>query len=119
MHRNIRPENIWMSTQGSVKLSGFDHAIEGIPHSNEEANCRQMPKDHFGSPEAQEGMAGAKQDLWNVGVLYYDILFGILPFGHDLSEEKLDEYIRNRDTGHFKQWPKTDGIEKCSFDLIK
>jgi tousled-like kinase len=34
-------------------------------------------------------MISSKVDVWSVGVLFYQMLFGKRPFGHDQSQERI------------------------------
>lgn len=81
IHRDITPYNLWQTTEGVWKLSGFDHAIIGPPHVEEHACARPLKQLEYpyGSPEATHGDAGSKQDLWNIGVLFYEITCGMMP----------------------------------------
>ncbi len=82
-----------------MKLSGFDHSVLGAPHEEQKVSPRKLTP--YDPTEVAEGHAGSAQDLWNLGVVFFEILFGYLPFGDD---PKSEEYEKNRNVAKF-EWP--------------
>eukprot|EP01064_Diplonema_japonicum_P037709 TRINITY_DN8906_c0_g1_i2.p1 TRINITY_DN8906_c0_g1~~TRINITY_DN8906_c0_g1_i2.p1 ORF type:complete len:569 (+),score=118.27 TRINITY_DN8906_c0_g1_i2:180-1886(+) len=82
-HRDIKPENLLLGGDGTVKVSDFGVSIS----FDTEEDASQMKffegTPVFLSPEVVEGRssvdAGAV-DIWAVGVTFYAMLFGRLPF---------------------------------------
>lgn len=48
-------------------------------------------------------MINSKVDIWSVGVIFFEILFGQKPFGHDKSQQAIlqDQTILNAREVHF------------------
>ncbi len=78
VHRDLKPQNILVTSGGSIKIADFGFAR----HTEELA----MMETQCGSPlyMAPEVLAhnkyDAKADLWSVGIILYQMLFGFTPF---------------------------------------
>lgn len=91
MHRDVKPENIIYHNQKVVLLDfGFACLIpEGDPMSMTE--CVGSPV--YMSPELLlRRKYNSKSDIWSLGVLLYEMVYGIVPF-YSTSESKLLESI--------------------------
>jgi len=80
IHRDIKPHNIMLTRNGRVKVTDF-----GIARAVTSATLTHtgaiLGSVHYVSPEqAKGGLAGAKSDLYSVGVVLYEMLTGTLPF---------------------------------------
>ena len=65
-------------------------------------------------------MINSKVDIWSVGVIFFEILFGQKPFGHDKSQQVIlqDQIILNAREVFFPPKPLIsdsckDFIRKC------
>ncbi len=83
VHRDIKPQNIMMLPDGTIKVMDF-----GIAKFAREEGKTQTDKAigtvHYISPEQARGAAtDAKSDLYSVGVMFYEMLTGKKPFDTD------------------------------------
>jgi serine/threonine-protein kinase len=80
IHRDIKPQNVLMDKYGNVKVTDFGIAIALSATSLTQTNSI-MGSVHYLSPEqARGGMATKKSDIYALGIVFYELLTGELPF---------------------------------------
>lgn len=90
VHRDVKPENIIVDSDGSARLVDFD--LSG-PVGERFVSPLRIGTVAFLSPEATSGEAlGPESDLYGVGLLLHWGLYGELP-GSDLNGESLPESV--------------------------
>ncbi len=83
IHRDIKPQNIMVLRDGSVKVADFGIARLTSAH---QATLTQeaLGSVHYISPEQAKGSRiDARSDLYSAGVVLYEMLTGRLPFEGD------------------------------------
>lgn len=83
VHRDIKPQNIMLLKDGTIKVTDF-----GIARfSNKETRTmtdKAIGSVHYISPEQARGdVTNEKADIYSVGVMLYEMLTGKLPFEAD------------------------------------
>ncbi|MDO4622083.1 MAG: Stk1 family PASTA domain-containing Ser/Thr kinase [Eubacteriales bacterium] len=83
IHRDVKPQNIIISTDGKVKLSDFGIA-KAINSNTITANV--MGSVHYSSPEqVRGGFSDAKSDIYSLGITMYEMVTGRVPFDGDTT----------------------------------
>lgn len=81
IHRDVKPQNIMISTDGKVKLSDF--GIAKAMNSNT-ITANVMGSVHYSSPEqVRGGISDAKSDIYSLGITMYEMVTGRVPFDGD------------------------------------
>ncbi len=80
IHRDIKPSNIMVMTDGSAKVMDF-----GVARQAKEAATRLMTNTVVGTPpymapEQEQGNVRPESDVYALGICFYEMLCGKLPF---------------------------------------
>lgn len=91
IHYDLKPQNI-LFHKGRVKITDFglckttkEDVIELT--SQGVGTYWYLPPECFVSD--QKAMISAKVDIWSIGVIYYEMLFGEKPFGNQMSQMRI------------------------------
>ncbi len=80
VHRDIKPHNIIMTSEGVLKVTDFGIACAATK-ATVTISGNAIGSVHYFSPEqARGGMTDAKSDIYSLGVVMYEMLTGRLPF---------------------------------------
>lgn len=83
IHRDIKPQNIMISTEGKVKVTDFGIARAA---SSNTISADVMGSVHYASPEqARNGFVDARSDLYSLGIVMYEMITGRVPFDGDTT----------------------------------
>ena len=83
VHRDIKPQNIIISTEGKVKVTDFGIARAATSNT---INSDVMGSVHYSSPEqARNGFVDGKSDIYSLGIVMYEMVTGRVPFDGDTT----------------------------------
>lgn len=83
VHRDIKPQNVMLLPDASIKITDFGIARFARSESHTITD-RAIGSVHYISPEqARGGHTDQRADLYSVGVMLYEMLTGQLPFDAD------------------------------------
>ena len=80
VHRDVKPQNIMLQADGSIKMMDFGIARFSRAQS-QTVSDKAIGSVHYISPEQAKGdRTDARTDIYSVGVMLYEMLSGSLPF---------------------------------------
>lgn len=83
VHRDIKPQNVMLMSDGSIKVMDFGIATFSRQNPNTLSE-KTMGSVHYVSPEQARGArTDEKSDIYSVGVMMYEMLTGRKPFDGD------------------------------------
>eukprot|EP00744_Colponema_vietnamica_P031769 GILI01050810.1.p1 GENE.GILI01050810.1~~GILI01050810.1.p1 ORF type:complete len:232 (+),score=29.62 GILI01050810.1:71-697(+) len=125
IHYDLKPGNILFSN-GEVKLTDFglskimDESADGLELTSQGAGTYwYLPPECF---EMGRGppIISSKVDVWSAGVIFYQMLFGERPFGHNVSQEKiLQEKLISLSSNMTVQFPSKPSVSNECKEFIR
>ncbi len=96
IHRDIKPQNILISTEGKAKVTDFGIA-KAV--SNNTINADVMGSVHYASPEqARNGFVDNKSDIYSLGIVMYEMVTGRVPFDGETTVSIAIQHLQEEMT---------------------
>lgn len=91
VHRDVKPQNIMITPQGSVKV--MDFGISRAKNSTDQKTQVVLGTAQYVSPEQAQGLPiSAASDIYSLGIVLYEAVTGQLPFnGEDAVSVALKQ----------------------------
>lgn len=144
IHFDLKPGNI-LFHQGEAKITDFglskivayenELALTASQGARDVSSALVAPKDiqltsqgagtyWYLPPECFDSRDGApmissKVDVWSLGVIFFEMLFGQKPFGNDKSQKSILNESTIMNDAHVLVFPNKPGISQESKDFIK
>jgi beta-lactam-binding protein with PASTA domain/tRNA A-37 threonylcarbamoyl transferase component Bud32 len=94
VHRDVKPGNIMLADDGSVKVTDFGIA-RAISDETVTATAAVLGTAAYLSPEQAQGKrVDARSDLYSLGVVLYELLTGRVPFSGDSAVSVALQHVR-------------------------
>lgn len=105
IHRDIKPQNIMILDDGSIKVTDFGIAIAMNATQLTQTNS-VMGSVHYIPPEQANGKSATiKSDIYSIGIMMYELLTGSVPFKGDNAVEIAIKHMKEKIPSIRKQNP--------------
>ena len=79
VHRDIKPQNMMLLSDGTIKVTDF--GIARFSNSTRTMTEQAIGSVHYIAPEQAKGdITDGKTDIYSIGIMMYEMLTGTLPF---------------------------------------
>ncbi len=93
IHRDIKPQNIMISTDGKVKVTDFGIA-RAVSENTIHADV--MGSVHYASPEqTRNGYVSKTSDIYSLGIVMYEMVTGRVPFDGNSTVEIAIKHLQD------------------------
>lgn len=95
IHRDLKPQNIMIRDDGQIKITDFGIAMALNATQLTQTNS-VMGSVHYLPPEQASGKGSTiKSDIYSMGIIFYELLSGSLPFKGDNAVEIALKHMRD------------------------
>ena len=95
IHRDLKPQNIMIKDDGQIKITDFGIAMALNATQLTQTNS-VMGSVHYLPPEQASGKGSTiKSDIYSMGIIFYELLSGSLPFKGDNAVEIALKHMRD------------------------
>ena len=92
VHRDIKPPNIMILRDGTIKVADF--GIAALESAQEQRSAQTVGSVHYIAPEqARGGTPDPRSDIYSLGVVMYEMLTGRMPYDGDTAEQIALKHI--------------------------
>lgn len=94
IHRDIKPQNILVKDDGTVKITDFGIALAGDAIQLTKSDS-VLGSVHYMAPECSRGEGASEQsDVYSLGVVFYELLTGDVPYRGETPVEIAMKHMR-------------------------
>lgn len=92
VHRDIKPQNIMILLDGTIKVADF--GIAALESAQEQRSAQTVGSVHYIAPEqARGGTPDTRSDIYSLGVVMYEMLTGQMPYDGETAEQIALKHI--------------------------
>jgi serine/threonine-protein kinase len=94
VHRDVKPGNVLLTRDGSVKVTDFGIARAGASDGLTQTGSVMGTATYFSPEQAQGQPVDGRSDVYSLGVVLYEMLTGVAPFTGDSPVSVAYKHVR-------------------------
>lgn len=106
LHRDIKPDNlVWAHDDTGMRrvmLIDFDHADPEFTTDDTKRQHMVFGTRRFNAPETWHGFCTRQSDLYSVGVIFYLLMTGKMPYGDELFTQTCNPHEKRSPSKHWQ-----------------
>ena len=97
IHRDVKPDNLYMMSDGTIKLGDFGIAQMENSETINMNNKEIVGSVHYLAPEITRGLpASAQSDIYAAGVTFFELLTGHVPYSRNNAVDVAVAHVNER-----------------------
>ena len=119
LHRDVKPANVWLMPDGTVKLGDFGLALS-LDHAQLTQEDMRVGTAAYVAPEQALGSeVGPQSDLYALGVMLYEMAAGRRPFYGNTALAVISQHINSRPVAPSWHNPAIhDALDRLILELL-
>jgi hypothetical protein len=96
LHRDVKPTNVWLMSDGTIKLGDFGLALslDGTPLTGEDMRIGTAA--YIAPEQALGSEVGPQADLYSLGCMLYEMAAGRRPFYGDTALAVVSQHVNSQ-----------------------
>ncbi len=94
VHRDVKPGNVLLTQQGTVKVTDFGIARAGTSDGLTQTGSVMGTATYFSPEQAQGLVVDGRSDVYSLGVVMYEMVTGVPPFSGDSPVAVAYKHVR-------------------------
>lgn len=116
VHRDVKPDNVFVTSEGRVKLTDFGVACLNVIGGPDEAVVAGSPG-YMAPEQIRAELPDTRSDLFSVGVIAYELLNGTNPFGATAGLDSTT-VMHNTLAGVVAPFPRGSGASEATQAVV-
>lgn len=97
VHRDVKPDNIYVMGDGTVKLGDFGIALSNTISNGSDKNNEIVGSVHYLAPEISLGkLATAQADIYSLGVTFFELITGHVPYNKQKAVDIAVAHVKEK-----------------------
>jgi eukaryotic-like serine/threonine-protein kinase len=119
LHRDVKPTNVWLMRDGTVKLGDFGLALSLDRTELSDEDMRAGTAAYIAPEQALGSAVSPQSDLYSLGVMLYEMVAGRRPFSGDTSLAVISQHVNSRPVAPSWHNPAiSDALDRLILELL-
>jgi tRNA A-37 threonylcarbamoyl transferase component Bud32 len=119
LHRDVKPRNVWLMRDGTVKLGDFGLALSLDRTELTDEDMRAGTAAYIAPEQALGSAVSPQSDLFSLGVMLYEMVAGRRPFSGDTALAVISQHVNSRPVAPSWQNPAiNEALDRLILELL-
>jgi eukaryotic-like serine/threonine-protein kinase len=119
LHRDVKPRNVWLMRDGTVKLGDFGLALSLDRTELTDEDIRAGTAAYIAPEQALGSAVSPQSDLYSLGVMLYEMVAGRRPFSGDTALAVISQHVNSRPVAPSWHNPAiNDALDRLILELL-